>query len=218
MYNLNQKTDPELVKEVKQTNKDEPFLELYNRHIPLYTDIVNKYSGKFYASGISTQDIMEDKYVIFLNAINSYNEDKKTKFSSWLGECTKYHCLNTLYKKNDYNKFKVNQPSDFNSENQENYSYINIPAVDSFKEDEEKEQLDYLIKITEETIDEVSKEGDKRIKKICRARFNKKSDKNLSWKEVGEKVGVSYEHARMIFNNSCEKISSRVKQKLDIIK
>ena len=54
------------------------------------------------ASGVHPEDVLSDKdYIIYKSAI-SYNPDYKIKFSTWLGNQVRYHCLNKINRDNVY--------------------------------------------------------------------------------------------------------------------
>ena len=106
--------DLDLVKNIQENSCDASLKVLINRHSALCVDISKKYSPALNASGISMGDIFDEKdYLVYKSAL-SFNPEKKVKFSTWLGNQVRYHCLNTINGNN--RKFSV--------ENEKNRFYV----------------------------------------------------------------------------------------------
>ena len=85
-----------LVKRVKRKKCDDSLKELINRHSPLCFDIYKKYSAAMQSSGVCLADIYGEKdYIVYKSAM-SFDPDRKTKFSTWLGNQVRYYCLNLI--------------------------------------------------------------------------------------------------------------------------
>ena len=98
-------SDDYLVKKVKESSCSSSLTELSNRHGGLVDSIVKKYaaaSANAGCSGLSLTDFREDKLLIVYNAALQFNPSKKSKFSTWLGNATRFHCLNTYKKSRKY--------------------------------------------------------------------------------------------------------------------
>ena len=77
--------------------------ELIDRHSGIYMDIVNNYIPSN-CNFLNKSDILEEKnYRIYLAALK-YDEDKGAKFSTYLGNETKWMCLN-LFNKNKKHQY-----------------------------------------------------------------------------------------------------------------
>ena len=50
--------------------------------------------------GVYTDDLFREKDYLVYKAATTFNPDKKVKFSTWLGNYTRYHCLTLLSTKN----------------------------------------------------------------------------------------------------------------------
>ena len=95
---INELQDNELVKNIKNDKKAEDSLqELIGRHTGIYLDIVNKYTK----NGNSTNklDLIDEKDYNIYQAALKYKDDKGTKFPTFLGNETKWICLNKHNKK-----------------------------------------------------------------------------------------------------------------------
>ena len=140
----------------------------------------------------------EKDYVIYQAAL-SYNNSKNIKFSSWLGNCMKYYCLNTI----NSNKKKIKL--------QERYSVYSPKENENQNLIKKSEDIDYINSI-------LSKLKDKRIGKIYSLRYSPKYRKPLSWKKISERMGISsqtainlHDKGRLIINkkaNSKEIVDS----------
>jgi DNA-directed RNA polymerase specialized sigma24 family protein len=88
--------DNTLVKKVKDNGCNESYKILRTRHEKLFYKICQKYIPIAAIKGIRKEDVLENKDFIIFKAISSYKRGKKTKFSTWLGNCTKYYCLSLI--------------------------------------------------------------------------------------------------------------------------
>ena len=63
-----------------------------------------KYEPALNATGVSVDDVIQEKdYLVYKSAM-SYNPEKKVKFNTWLGNQVRYHCLNTINNNNNFIK------------------------------------------------------------------------------------------------------------------
>lgn len=93
---IKQQSDEQLAQLVKDEQNSEALEELVNRHSGLYTAIVKKYIPLLCNnSGISMGDVIDNKKMVMYEAALSY-QASKGKFNTWLGNHTKFFCLNTL--------------------------------------------------------------------------------------------------------------------------
>ena len=85
--------DVELVENIKnEKDVDDCLQELIERHTGIYLDIVNKYTQHTNTS--NKLDLIDEKdYNIYQTALK-YKSDKGTKFPTFLGNETKWICLN----------------------------------------------------------------------------------------------------------------------------
>jgi RNA polymerase sigma factor (sigma-70 family) len=94
---LNQKSDESLIKDVKEKNCSKSLDELVSRHSGMCFTIGKKYSTN---CGLDLQDLNDNRYWIIFNAANSFDINKGSKFSTWLGNQIRYFCLNYRTKNN----------------------------------------------------------------------------------------------------------------------
>lgn len=94
---LNKKSDQVLIKNIKEKNCSDSLNELVNRHSGMCFTIGKKYVNN---CGLDLQDLNDNRYWIIFNAANSFNAQKGSKFSTWLGNQIRYFCLNFRTKNN----------------------------------------------------------------------------------------------------------------------
>ena len=162
--------DTELVDRVIDENCSKSFEELLFRHEKLFYKICQKYGTVIRSSTADIDDLLGDKCFVFYKAITSYNPNKKTKFSTWLGNFTRYHCLNFINANCKYITFESN---DFEK-------IIEIFHQKDNSDEEGKAELNYFV---EGVFDILSKLKDKRIHEVYKKRY-KSEDKQISTQTV----------------------------------
>ena len=175
--------DLDLVKNIQENSCDASLKVLINRHSALCLDISKKYSPALNASGISMGDIFDEKdYLVYKSAL-SFDPEKKVKFSTWLGNQVRYHCLNTI---NGNNKKLLleNEKIDFMSEGSIECSELQT-----------KEQSNSNLKIEIDYIFEIlSKLPAPRIKEVFNLRYFS-SAKKTPWAKIAKQMGISTQTA-----------------------
>jgi DNA-directed RNA polymerase specialized sigma24 family protein len=89
-------SDSELAKKVKDEADNGAVQELIVRHSGIYHQIALNFLG---SPNFPYQDIVDDKPFTIYSAALSY-DDNKGKFDTYLGNITKYKCLNVLNERN----------------------------------------------------------------------------------------------------------------------
>ena len=95
---INNLEDLQLVDNIKKDTETEGCLqELIGRHTGIYLDIVNKYT----INGNTTNrlDLIDEKDYNIYQAALKYEGDRGTKFPTFLGNETKWICLNKFNKR-----------------------------------------------------------------------------------------------------------------------
>jgi RNA polymerase sigma factor (sigma-70 family) len=170
--------DLDLINKIKTQNDSEALKELESRHSGIYNEMVKKYYHHLVNFGLNPSDIVNDKLFVLYKSVISFDESKNVKFSTWLGNQTRYHCLNTLNKRNDTISMdekditKIIEKKQINNEN----DILNI-----------KEKSDLIFYI-------LNKIKDNRISKIFKLRyFNGK--KLTPWNKIGKNLKISTQTA-----------------------
>ena len=194
--------DVDLINKIKSCCDDLALKELELRHSGICHQMIRKYYHSFLSFGIDPEEVASDKlYIIYKSAIN-FNPDKKSKFSTWVGNQMRYHCLNCI------NKRKVNHVS------MDNDLIKNIIEKNQPKKDEfismSKERHDAVFMLLE-------KLKDKRILKIFKLRYL--NTKKSSWSKIGENMNLSTQTVINLHNKTVKLLKNKLttKNNADII-
>ena len=173
--------DIKLVELVKKKNCSDAFSEIERRHEKLYFNICSSFSKKVPA--LKYEDIIQDSKFVLNRAVQSYNPDKKTKLSSWIGNYSRYHCLNTIRKSkpSQYEKPFENETIDIIN-NQNNRYHTDL------KPEEEVNHVFHFLDSLQ----------DHRISKIFRLRYMGDNEER-KWKNIAKNLGISYQEAITLY-------------------
>jgi RNA polymerase sigma factor (sigma-70 family) len=175
-------TDVELIAKVKAENDSKALQELISRNTGIYVDTALKFT--VYSDKIQLEEIKEDKaYNIYKWAL-SYNPEKKMKFSTYVGEMTKFLCMDIL-----------NQTPE----------KVDIEEID---EPAAVENIEVQT-ATNDALEEIKKEAlkveDSRFWQIIQLRHFS-NGKSKSWRQIGREMGITHERARQIYNKHISSI------------
>jgi RNA polymerase sigma factor (sigma-70 family) len=175
-----------LIKKVKEYKDDESIQELINRHSGIYIEMVNRYIPDS-IEGINKEDIIQDKCFCIYDAAMNFDQTKKTKFSTYVGNLARWKCLN-IYNKN----IKFPQSS-IGEVFYEKISYNSDAA-----EVEDRENIKNIILAINQIID-------KRARKIFKMRYND-GVKLTPWKKIAKKLDLSIQGCINIHNKHLTEI------------
>ena len=150
--------DVELIDEIKNKNCEESFKTLSKRHSNLFYKICHKYTPILKSTGACADDLLQEKDLAIYKSALSFDPTRKTKFSTWLGNFTRYHCLNFINKNGKY--------IDMDDESIE-YLINKNSSEDYSNSDKKKECIDFIFSI-------LSKMKDKRILEVFELRYKDK--------------------------------------------
>ena len=162
--------DVDLVKNVQENCCDTSLKVLINRHSALCVDISKKFSPALSASGVSKSAL-------------SYDPSKKVKFSTWLGNQVRYHCLNTINGNNKQVSLE-NEKIDFLSDVSLECSELQMKEQSA---NNLKIEIDYIFEM-------LSKLHDPRIKRVFNLRYFS-SAKKTPWAKIANKMNISTQTA-----------------------
>ena len=184
--------DVELVENIKnEKDVDDCLQELIERHTGIYLDIVNKYTQHTNTS--NKLDLIDEKdYNIYQTALK-YKSDRGTKFPTFLGNETKWICLN---KQNKIKKEKK-------------VAFDDISEIDLAQEDDgSKEKLEVFKK----TIELAKQHEDKRVEKIFEMRYIiGEKNKVMPWKKISKELNMSIQGCINIHNSAIEEFKLELK-------
>ena len=167
---LSKLDDIKLIKRLLKKSCSESLQELVNRHGGMIFNIGKKYSS---GCNLDLNDLNDNKYWIIFNAAQSFDPNKGSKFSTWLGNQIRFFCLNH---KNKNNKLV---PIDDNS-------------LEFFLNDlSKKENLFNKKEIIDNIIDLFNQISDPNTKNAIYYRYFHNKERILNYAEIAEILKVT---------------------------
>ena len=187
--------DYKLVNNIQNETKcEESLKELVNRHSGIFYDIINKYVPNN-SDLCSKEDLFADRDYYIYSAALKYNPDRGAKFSTFLGNETKWLCLNSYNKaKRKYCETKTPQELDF-LDKLENCDIIDTNLLNEI----------YFI---------IEKHPDSRVSRIFKMRYKDGDNfKCLPWKYIGKEVGLSIQGCINIHDTVVDDLKNKLLKK-----
>ena len=178
--------DVSLVSRVKDDCCEDSLKEIIHRHSKLYYKISQKYSSRSISCGVRANDIDDDKDYTIYQAILSYDPTRDIKFSTWLGNCVRYKCLNFINKNNRIVKTDDDTIEYF-------YNKQSVEAFNSIKVEDENEYIFNILKQLK----------DKRIHRVFTLRYFS-GEKKMTWSKIAKNLDVSTQTAINLHNKGRE--------------
>ena len=185
-------TDNELITKIRDNLCSDSFEELLSRHSNLYYKICQKYLPTLKQLGVPAEDVLNDVQFVFFKSINSFDPSKKTKFSTWLGNYSRYNCLNYI---NEYKKHNFHEEADI--ESSADFSY-DPPDYES------GETINYIYSILKNL-------KDKRIVKVYLLRYETNGDKKATWSEIAKEMDISTQTAINLHSRGRKFLKNKLK-------
>ena len=184
-----------LVNAIKSTNCENSLVELIQKHSNLCYSICQKYSPAMLASGLHPEDVISEKdYIIYKSAL-SYNPTYKIKFSTWLGNQIRYHCLNRINKDNVYVTMEEGDLNNFVEKTADEQSGVENDSIKT-----------YVFSILDNL-------QDKRISEIFKLRYYENSPRLTTWKAIAKKMDISSQTVINIHNRGKRLLLNRLNGK-----
>ena len=186
-------SDLSLIIKVKNEGDTNSLNELIQRHSGIYLEMVNSVIPNN-CDFLDKNDILEDKEISIYKAVMNFDENKNTKFSTYLGNETRWKCLNMFnrgvkYRHIDIDNFKED---------------VNLTQQDSMEDISFKETLQKVFSLAEVNKDE-------RIKKILNLRYKVGSgNKTMPWKKVAKLLNISIQGCINIHDKFIEEIKKEL--------
>lgn len=174
-------TDILLIKKIKQEDDQKSFIELVNRHTGIYNTIAYSYTRTGDKS--LYHDIIDDREYNFYSFVKDFDENKKMKFSTYVGERTKFLCLDKNRTHKRYSFEEINDNLEYQGQS------IDIEI--------------YGENMVKKLKDAVSKIENSRFKKIMEMRFF--SSLNLmKFSDIAKNIGVTIQYVNKVYNDNIE--------------
>ena len=186
-------TDSDLTKMIREDNDELALNELISRHSGIYVDMLKKFGFKCLTQN-QIQDIMGDKDYVIYKAALEYKPEK-AKFSTHLANKAKYMCLTQKTK---------NKKSRISS----NFEEVQFFQKDkSLTPDESCKTNDSFSRI----LNLINKHKDKRLKIIFHQRyFCGRQGKLKPWKEVAEKINLSAQGCINLHDRAIKELNNKI--------
>ena len=195
-------SDVELVDQIQngQENLEAALKQLIHRHSGIYVKMVNSYlpNNSQITTTQSKKEVLQDKdYRIYLAALK-YDPNKGAKFSTHLGNETKWMCLNLFNKTKNRGKLEK--------------QYKETVRLESNGEDVISEEIEH-----EDLLDEIYKiaevHSDNRGREIFRLRYKVgEGNKVMAWDRIADYINLSIQGCINIHNKAIEQIKQKLKE------
>lgn len=197
---VNSLSDKELVCNIQAgLSSEESLTELVQRHSGIFITMVNNYSPDPSSSISSNRsELLNDKSYYIYKAALKYDENKNTKFSTHLGNETRWMCLNI------YNKSKNSKEVSLDPTYAANRD-------ESLSAEESTIDLEVLSKI----ISLINKDPDNRVSKIFKMRYiDGHRNKVMPWNKICKPLKLSIQGCINIHNKTIKRIKKELKEEL----
>ena len=177
-----------------QSNADLFFKSILSRHSGIYLDMVHTYNQHVDNDSHKKELIDELPYNIY-KALIKYDPTKGTKFSTHLGNETKWLCLNKHSKNRKQKTFLLDDST-------KNMLYS--PNDSYYKTSANREIIEKVLELTKI-------HPDKRVEKIFKMRYiigNK--NKVMPWKQISKSMAISVQGCINIHNSALDKIKTKL--------
>tara|TARA_Y100000592_G_scaffold88992_1_gene145565 strand:+ start:133 stop:705 length:573 start_codon:yes stop_codon:yes gene_type:complete len=181
------RSDNDIIQEIKKgINISENYQIISDRHSGIFYKMADKWISKKFKE--KRLDFFRDKDYYIFQVILDYNEDKNTKFSTYLGNRIKWMCINNYYK--EINCCEINCPDQL---------MYNCPDL--------RKEID--VQSISEAMNMIKNEKDQRLHKIFTFRYLEGKGNNLMpWKDVccQEGINLSVQGCINVHNQYIKKI------------
>jgi RNA polymerase sigma factor (sigma-70 family) len=186
-------SDISLIEKVKKEADLDSLNALIERHSGIYLDMVNSVIPNN-CDFLDKNDIIEDKNISIYKAVMNFDENKNTKFSTYLGNETRWKCLNLFNRGTKYKYLDIN---DFNDDK-------NLSENEMLDKISSKEMLDKVYDIA-------NTHKDERVRKIINLRYNLgQGNKTMPWKNISQQINISIQGCINIHDRFIEEIKKEI--------
>jgi RNA polymerase sigma factor (sigma-70 family) len=189
---INNLTDIELTEKIQKENCEDSLKELINRHQKLFFNFCSKFSRE---GNFKYEEAIKDAPLVIWEAAKTYKSDKNTKFSTFLGQYSKYYIYNSLNFKqklsclnisNSDNICSYAEHKDLDLLNNQNGNWENPSDLDTIR---------FIFEI-------LNKQKDKRLSQIFKARFFPINKEESNIKNIAQKYSVTGMQIHNLLNHT----------------
>lgn len=201
MSPINSLDDLTLINKIKADDESDACIEeLQKRHGGIVSHVYQNYMGVINNSGvnsISTGHKYGDVKRTIWEAAKNFDESKKSKYSTWLYNSTRFICLNAI--------------------RESNKEISCDPDTLMFQIDNESHEEPGFLDINEEDILAKAKEfieniKEPHIKQLMTLRYlhSKPNGKKYTWKEISDIISYTPQHIYNMHNSCLEKLRTHI--------
>ena len=192
------------LQEKEEEKRNEAKNILIERNLRLVAHIAKKYQG----TEVEMEDLISIGTVGLIKAIMSYDKDKKSKLGTYAARCIENEIL--MYfrtRKKQSREVSIYEPIGTDKEGNE----ISLLDIIETEQIDTAEQLQILqdVKAVQEYIDTVLEE---REKEIILMRFGLRGQKELTQREIGEKLDISRSYISRIEKKALQKLKTALEK------
>lgn len=194
MLKLDSLTDEKLVKRIKSKFCSKSMEILIDRHSDIFRKAIHQYHKNHPETNVD--DLLDDLYIIFNRAVETFNFNKQTKFTTWLYYHSRWGALNT------------------NKQYGKTYSLENT-EIDKIHQSQDKWQnfSNNVHDINIYCLQMLGKLEDKRIATIFKMRYLDGSDKGnrvKSWNQIAPKLGISISYVILLHQKGLKFLQAKL--------
>ena len=181
-----------------QINRDEESLhELNRRYEKFCFKQMHKYKNYLEENGIKKEELFSYRLFLIYDAAKTFKKSKNIKYITWLGSKIRFFCLNSVNEKTR-NKLTL----EFKE---------NINDLDLFCLSRNPDNSDPRLLNEERVFSILKKSSDSRISTVFKLRYFEKENKNLAWRNLGEKMNLSSQTVINLHKKGMKLIQRKIK-------
>jgi len=189
-------TDADLIENIKINNCSDSMKELEDRHSGICYTMIKKYYNSMSSVGVDPIELAKEKdYVIFKSALN-FDASRNIKFSTWLGNQMRFHCLNCMNKNNTTISMENESIKNIMEKNQVMNSNSSSNSLLN------KDNCEYIFNLLDQL-------KDKRIVEIFKIRYFS-DKKTVSWSKIGRKLKISTQTVINLHNKTLKFLKNKL--------
>lgn len=191
--------ESDLINRVKIESDSLALTTLVQHHTGIYFNVINRYA-QAYPSAISKGDLSDDSLLNIYHFVLDYDPTRRTKLSTYIHQRTDYLCRGLLSdSRQNPTAIKSYGPSGAMPLMDDHYETSNGGFITLIDESADAQVVDNVSRDT--CVDDVVAAAscvcaDRRFLTILRHRHSG----DLSWRQIGIKMGLSHEMARRIYH------------------
>lgn len=199
MQTLTDSNEPQLLALVREHGDSDALQALIGKHQGIVADVMRSYVRRAQITGTLLDDLLADIPLVVFDAAKRYNpEIKKTKFSTWLWDASRFHTFNFLRK----------EGRNWQAKSPESEGILLSESSDDEVQEERElqgEQMQFILTELESCPDE-------RIKKLFRLRYLNASGSKMTFAELAERLDLSCQGACFLHDKFIQSCKKKLKQ------